>query len=92
MLSTLEPERAYSPFNLNLVSELAPLHPGAGACTVWHALPLRLDFLRVYTGGARALLDQAGERERESRPVFAKVLPKNKKAELHRIYWPADTS
>ena len=30
MLSTtLEPESAYSAFNLNLVSELAPLHHGA---------------------------------------------------------------
>ena len=28
MLSTLEPESAYSAFNLNLVSELAPLHNG----------------------------------------------------------------
>ena len=28
MLSTLEPESAYIAFNLNLVSELAPLHPG----------------------------------------------------------------
>ena len=28
MLSTLEPESAYSAFNLNLLSELAPLHPG----------------------------------------------------------------
>ena len=28
MLSTLEPESAYSAFNLNLVSELAPLHRG----------------------------------------------------------------
>ena len=28
MLSTLEPESAYSAFNLNLVSELAPLHIG----------------------------------------------------------------
>ena len=30
MISTLEPESAYSAFNLNLVSELAPLHHGAG--------------------------------------------------------------
>ena len=28
MLSTLEPESAYIAFNLNLVSELAPLHIG----------------------------------------------------------------
>ena len=36
MLSTLEPDSAYSAFNLNLVSELAPLHlgePRAGAAT-----------------------------------------------------------
>ena len=31
LLSTLEPESAYIAFNLNLVSELAPLHDGAGA-------------------------------------------------------------
>ena len=31
MLSTLEPASPYSAFNLNLVSELAPLYRGAGA-------------------------------------------------------------
>ena len=31
MLSTLEPESAYSAFNLNPVSELAPLHKGSVA-------------------------------------------------------------
>ena len=33
MLSTLEPESAYSAFNLNLVSELAPLHLGLSKYT-----------------------------------------------------------